>query len=439
MGYDYIREIGNGSFAKVDLVCDSVTCKQFAKKTYMPSEGLLQNVGHEDLKRRFKREVISQKALEHPNIVPIIEDFLDQEPPSFIMPLAICTLHHEIFSGVIDKLDINKILFDILAGLEQIHSQGYVHRDLKPANILKFNEGAGYKYAISDLGLIREEISQSSTLTATNAQGGTANYAAPELITNFKGATNRADIYAFGAILHDIFGRDVQRVPYTELSLSGPIGNIIEKCTKKNSVRRYANVSVLRDELYKVLNESELNFSSNNEERVISLMNSKTELDDDEWDMVFLQVEKNITNGASLDIIMASLSLNHIESLKDNSPEIFKSMGMFFSESIFENYFDFDYCDVLASKAEVFYNHADIELKASIAVSLLELGTKHNRFYVQRKAARMMNDHISIELANRIIVELKVLGVDFRKKMRDLCISINFNTSNLHPILTEIL
>lgn len=275
-----------GSFAKVEVVCNDQG-KKFARKTYQPSNGLVTGIGHDDLKRRFKREVISQKALNHPNVVNIIEDFLDENPPSFIMPLALCTLQDELSEGTVKRENVNQILFDILAGLEYIHSQSYVHRDLKPANILKFKTEDGYNYAISDLGLIRAEISQSSTLTATNASGGTANYAAPELITNFKGATSRADIYAFGAILHDIFGNSAQRIPYTELSLSGPIGRIIEKCTKTVSVRRYSEVSVLREDLYKVLNESELTFSSTNEERVIELINSKIELNDDEWDTVF--------------------------------------------------------------------------------------------------------------------------------------------------------
>lgn len=439
MSYDYIRDIGKGSFARVDVVCDSVSCEQFAKKTYMSSEGLIENVGHDDLKRRFKREIISQKALDHPNVVSVVEDFLNEDPPSFIMPLAVCTLHDEIFSGEIKQEDVNKILFDILSGLEYIHSQGYVHRDLKPANILKFGERGDFRYAISDLGLIRAEISQSSTLTATNAQGGTANYAAPELITNFKGASNRADIYAFGAILHDIFGKNSQRVPYTELSLSGPIGNIIEKCTKTNSARRYADVSILRDELYKVLNESEISFSSTNEQRIIGLMEHKTDLDDDEWDSVFLQIEKNIADRSSLHNIMANLSLGHISSLKSNSPEIFKSMGMFFAESIHRESFDFEYCDVLASKAEAFYVDADIELKATIVVALLELGTSHNRFYVERKVSKMISKNIPNELANRIIVELNVLGIDFRRKMGILTSSINFDISNLHPLLVEIL
>ena len=97
---------------------------------------------------------------------------------------------------------------------------------------MKNNDG-DINYVISDFGLISGINGESSNLTGSNAQGGTENYAAPELIRNMKRATFSADIYSFGAILHDIFGQGINRIPYTELSLAGPIGQIIEKCTKR--------------------------------------------------------------------------------------------------------------------------------------------------------------------------------------------------------------
>ena len=56
----------------------------------------------------------------------------------------------------------------------------------------------------------------------------------------------QADIYSFGAILHDIFHGGT-RVPHSILSVSGPIGRIVKKCTETNARRRYRPVAKLRE------------------------------------------------------------------------------------------------------------------------------------------------------------------------------------------------
>lgn len=437
MPYTYKRFKGNGGFARVDIVVNEHGM-EFAQKTYDPQPQLLQAVGDEHLKRRFIREVRYQTKVSHPNVVEIIEDFLTEDPPSFIMPLAECTLKDELNSDPTLGSNLHTALFDILAGLEFLHSRGFVHRDLKPANVLRFNDGGQYRYAISDFGLMSASNSDSSTLTGTNANGGTENYAAPELIGNFRRATASADIYAFGAILHDIFGNGAQRVPYTELSLHGEIGKIVAKCTKRLPIRRYKNVAALRDDLYQVLDTAEVSFTSSNEEVVVNLLKSKSNLTDDEWDSVFIQVEQNLTDEVGIDNIIAAISLEHIATLAENSPDLFNAMGMFFSESIMGNSFGFDYCDVLASKAELFYSDGDIGLKSQIAIALLYLGTSHNRWYVERKVVAMMGTDISNELAERIQIELDVQGVDFKGEISHLCRSIGIERNFLHPTLRAL-
>lgn len=439
MKYDFVRFQGRGGFAEVNVVCDS-NCKQYAKKTYKPAQHMLDNSDNEQLRKRFIREVKYQQQLNHPNIVKVVDDLLSENPPSFIMPLALCTLRDEIYSTErFQKDELNKILFDILSGLEYMHSKGLVHRDVKPANILKFEDKNEAYYALADLGLVSKLDNNSSTLTVTNAIGGTENYSAPELTKSLKAATAQSDIYSFGAILHDIFGKNISRIPYTELNLNNPVGPIIEKCTKLQPKRRYANVTLLREELYQVLINSEIEFISSNEKAVVDLLMSKDKLNDDEWDQVFMQLDDNLNSDDSIENIIAVITLKHLDNLLENSPELYSAMGKYFAEHIMSQDFVFEYCDVLANKAENFYENSGIELKSLITLALLKLGTSHNRFYVEKKVKRMLSSNISDELARRIKMEVEVMELDFKKLVLHLCESIEVDPEFLNPILNELL
>lgn len=437
MEYNEIKEIGQGGFAKVILVQNEDNNK-FAKKVFSPLPSIIKNVGENDLKRRFIREVKYQSSLKHRNIVEIIESYLTNEPPFFIMPLADCTLRDELIADSTLNGKPNLALFDILAGLEVMHNNGYTHRDLKPANILKFTNENETKYAISDFGLITSNQSESSTLTGTNAGGGTENYAAPELNGGFRRATFAADIYSFGAILHDIFGNKATRIPYTELTLSGEIGSIISKCTKRLPIRRYKSVSELREDLYNVLNTQEVHFNSTDEEEIVKLLREKDTFTDDDWDKLFLFIDECMNSHISCNNIFDAISAEHIKSLT-GSPELFNDLGFNYCQYIKDGTFNFDYCDILASKAQLFYEGDDIGLKAEVAISMLLLGTSHNRWYVEQKYMKMINNDISDELAKRIKIELEVQDINFKQKMRHVKESISASLDNIHPILLDIL
>jgi serine/threonine protein kinase len=438
MSYNEMYEKGHGGFARV-IVVENENNEQFAKKLYSPMDNVLAAVGDEHLKKRFKREIKYQSRVKHRNVVEVLESYLDEEPPYFIMPLAECTLQEELRTDPTLAGNYKEVLFDVLAGLECMHELGYIHRDLKPANILKFNTGESSYYAISDFGLMAVTESDSSTLTGSNAQGGTQNYAPPELMRNFKAATHLADIYSFGAILHDVFGNGARRIPYTELTLPGAIGEVIQKCTKTNAARRYRSITALRDALYKVLDETEVEFSSTGEEESVVVLKASNAISDDQWDDIFLLFEEDDENVSNCRNIFANINDEHIEKLKNDTPELFVALGHYYARFINGNSFDFDYCDILASKAELFYEDGDLALKAKISLALLELGVSHNRWYVERKFLRLAGTDISDNLANRIISEIEVEGINFNFKIVQLEASVRASRNQLHPILLDFL
>src|SRR6185436_3960133 len=100
-------------------------------------------------------------------------------------------------------------------GLEAAHDQGVVHRDLKPANIKITPDG---RVKLLDFGLAKAwlgdgaagsapDLSQSPTLAHTGTSAGvilgTAAYMSPEQARG-KPVDKRADIWSFGALLHEL-------------------------------------------------------------------------------------------------------------------------------------------------------------------------------------------------------------------------------------------
>lgn len=385
---------------------------------------------------RFEREVKFQSAINHPHVVRIIDHDLTADPPFFIMYIADCSLMDELRVDRTLGGNPNTALFHILNGLEEIHRLGYLHRDLKPANVLKFTSNSTTNYALSDFGLMAVGEEASTTLTLSGIGGGTQAYQAPECAINFKRATARSDIYSFGAILHDIFAPVTKRLPHDELSAPGEIGPVIERCTKKNPHRRYQNVGQLREALFAALSNYQFVPGSSEEAKVHQLLNHTSKLPAAaEWDAIFDFLDETGELSQASRNLFNALRLEHIKQLSEEAPDLLAALGRMFAVHCRTLLFDFDYCDILANKAEQFYNLGDIALKAEIAIAMLRLGLDHNRWFVERVFLRMVNPDIANELAERIRIELSVLNIDFKQQFARMKNSITCDDTMLHPTL----
>lgn len=85
-----------------------------------------------------------------------------------------------------------KTIWQIAAGIADIHDAGVIHRDIKPNNMKLDHEGI---VKIFDFGLAREEGAKA----VTRGFVGTAGFAAPELYRADAKFTKAVDTYAFGA------------------------------------------------------------------------------------------------------------------------------------------------------------------------------------------------------------------------------------------------
>lgn len=97
----------------------------------------------------------------------------------------------EGFSHPKTTIEYYSKIWQIAAGISEIHSAGIIHRDIKPNNMKLDPEGV---IKIYDFGLARETEFNAKTVGFI----GTHGFAAPELYTKNPTFTTAVDVYSFG-------------------------------------------------------------------------------------------------------------------------------------------------------------------------------------------------------------------------------------------------
>lgn len=154
-----------------------------------------------------------------------------------------------------------------------------------------------------------------------------------------------------------------------------------------------------------------------------------------QWDDIFDFIENADVVGQPLRNVFRALRREHILQLATDDPDLMAALGKMYADHCRLLLFDFDYCDVLAGKAQEFYDLGEIGLRADIAVAVLELGLRHNRWFVEWKFMQMAGPDITEPLAQRIIVEFEVLKIDFKDRFDSMQRSISASAASLHPLL----
>ena len=213
--YELIKSIGKGGMGVVSLVRDRTTQRLLAAKTIRPE--FLRDA---TIVRRFRREERLLRAAVHPNIVPLVDSFLDEGGGVLVMDyLPKGDLAAAIRDSGVPKSILVDLFAGAVAGVKYLHQQGIIHRDLKPANILLDDDGTA---RVSDFGLAVLEIRDTTPLTAAAGFVGTIHYAAPEQQTGAAEVTARADIYSLGLIAYEIALRECPwQPPITSTAHSG--------------------------------------------------------------------------------------------------------------------------------------------------------------------------------------------------------------------------
>ena len=199
--YHIIHTLGAGGMGAVYQAWDKVLEVAVAIKVIRPDASASAEEARA-LEKRFKRELLLARQVTHRNVVRI-HDLGEIEGVTYItMPYVqgadLATVLKREGRLPVDR--VVHIARQVASGLAAAHEAGVVHRDLKPANIML---DADDDALIMDFGIARSTEGTGIGMTVAGAVVGTVAYMAPE---QAQGAPvdQRADIYSYGLILHDM-------------------------------------------------------------------------------------------------------------------------------------------------------------------------------------------------------------------------------------------
>ena len=156
-------------------------------------------VRDEKVLRRFAREARAAAAVDHPQLIDVIEAG-DIDGTSFLAMRYVAgkSLDDRIRDhGPLPLEDMTRIVAEIASALDALHAAGLVHRDVKPSNILLDAERGAL---LTDFGLVKSR--DYSALTAPGQMLGTLDYIAPEMLRGAEPGPG-ADLYALGCVVYE--------------------------------------------------------------------------------------------------------------------------------------------------------------------------------------------------------------------------------------------
>ena len=201
--YRVVRKIGEGAQASVYVAKHTLIKRLVALKVLSPSVA-----AERDLVRRFLDEGQVAGTMGHPNIVESLDMGVVEDGRPFLVLeyLEGSTVAEELQRrGAFDFGRASFIGMQIASALGAAHARGIVHRDLKPENVFLIDrDGHGDHVKVLDFGISKLESRKEGSASA-GLVVGTPDYMAPEQVTDAATVDARADVFALGALLYELF------------------------------------------------------------------------------------------------------------------------------------------------------------------------------------------------------------------------------------------
>jgi eukaryotic-like serine/threonine-protein kinase len=265
--YRLVRLLGEGGMGAVYEARHEAIGRRFAVK-FLHAE----LASHAEILARFRREAQSAGSLENENIAAVTDFGTHQGAPYIVMEF----LEGQDLAKVLAQLGTlpvpraAHILIQVCRGLAAAHARGIVHRDLKPENLLLQQRGDGSDLVkILDFGIAKlKNNEQAGSATRTGITLGTPYYMPPEQARGQKELDERADIYALGVILYEVFsgqkphnGENYNAILYSILMQAAPrletfrpdlppdLCAVVHRAMAADANERFASVSELAQAL----------------------------------------------------------------------------------------------------------------------------------------------------------------------------------------------
>jgi len=259
--YKIVSGIARGSMGIVVLAEHLSLKRDVAIKFLAPT-----TASGETAFKRFQREALISKELNHPNIVQIFDfgehngflylvmEFLEGQELRDLMREAPQTTERVIDIGI-----------QVLEGLAEAHSRSIIHRDLKPSNIFMTRDRRGRDIVkILDFGIAKALGEGNAEITMAGNVCGTPAYMAPEVYLEEE-VGRSVDIYALGLILLEVlYGRRIvdsktparmmlkhlrMAVVMPERLANTPLGEVLANAIIKDRKKRYQDADQMLNAL----------------------------------------------------------------------------------------------------------------------------------------------------------------------------------------------
>lgn len=232
----------------------NIALRNSATKTVSVNE---QNVErYNKVMKRFVEEAELVKCLRHRNVITIYDNFFENYTAYYVMEYCDGIDLRRYTNNFSRKLEYDEgmnILYQIMNGLEYIHSKGILHRDIAPDNIYVTKNNS---VKILDFGSARNEMDQFNRELSVIVKVG---YAPIEQYGGRGKQGPYTDIYALGATFYHLFTSKIpmestQRVAEDNLEvfsslrpdLPDNLKYCIEKAMEITTAKRISNIAEMK-------------------------------------------------------------------------------------------------------------------------------------------------------------------------------------------------
>ena len=261
--------LGVGGFGITYKCLDTKIGGICAIKEYFPANFALRtnvtkfvSVAEQNLERynkimkRFVEEAELVKSLKHRNVITIYDSFFENNTAYYVMEYCDgidLRRYTNNFSRRLEYDEGMNLLYQIMNGLEYIHSKGILHRDIAPDNIYVTKNNS---VKILDFGSARSEMDQFNRELSVIVKVG---YAPIEQYGGRGKQGPYTDIYALGATFYHLFTSRIpiestQRVAEDTLEefsrlrpdLPDNLKYCIEKSMELTTAKRISNIAEMK-------------------------------------------------------------------------------------------------------------------------------------------------------------------------------------------------